>query len=150
MAMISTELLRRHSYFSGAGEETLKKLAMIGEERSYHPGEVIFEEGDAANLLGVLTRGEVDLQTRLGSGEAKTVDTLVGGDLMCWSALVKPFRTHLSGVARRETTVIVIDARKLRDLIAEDPAFGLVLMTGVSVALSHRLEGAQAQLAAVT
>ncbi len=87
--MISPEVLRRYPYFSGISNESLKQLAMIAEEKSIPANCAMFHEGDSASHLSVILKGEVNIQYTLGNGELRTVDTLVDGDLLMWSALVE-------------------------------------------------------------
>ncbi|MFV1967576.1 MAG: cyclic nucleotide-binding domain-containing protein, partial [Pirellulaceae bacterium] len=91
--MISLEQLRRYPYFADVREESLRQVAMISEEMSIPSGGVLFEEGDVADNLYIITDGEVDIEYTLGSGEKRTVDTVVGGELMMWSALVAPYKS---------------------------------------------------------
>lgn len=145
--MISPEVLRRHAYFAGGSDETLKELAMAAEELSFEEGQVLFREGEPANHLYILTKGEVDIQYELNTGEHRTVDTLVAGDMLVWSALVRPYRITALGIARRPSHVISIDARKVRELCDRDRELGFSLMNEVAQTTSHRLEGARVQLA---
>ena len=78
--MISPELLRRYPYFADISEDSLRQVAMISEERSAPNGTVIFQEGDVAEGLFIIAEGEVDIQYTLGSGEPRTVDTVVAGE----------------------------------------------------------------------
>lgn len=147
--MISPELLRRYPYFAGLSDEVLKELAMIADTLSVPGGQRMFGEGEPADHFFVIEKGEVNIQYLLGSGELRTVDTLVDGDLLVWSALIEPYRTTAIGTTTRETTLIKIDARKLRALCEQDPLLGYRLTTQVAKLLAHRLEGARVQLAAI-
>jgi len=147
--MISPEVLRRYPYFGGISEEVLKQLAMMAEEKCIAAGTVVFREGDPADHLCIITKGEVNIQYLLGSGELRTVDTLIDGDLLIWSALVEPYRTTAMGTTTKETNLVRVDGRKLRALCEADPLLGYRLMTQVAKLLAHRLEGARVQLAAV-
>jgi CRP/FNR family transcriptional regulator, cyclic AMP receptor protein len=147
--MVSPEVLRRYPHFADLSEENLKALAMIASEKTFAAGEVLFHEGDPASFFNVILSGEVEIQYTLGNGEARTVDTLVAGDILCWSALVEPYKDTANGTASKNTHVVAIDATKLRDLCAKDAALGYLLMTQVAKLLSHRLENARVQLAVV-
>lgn len=100
-----------------------------------------------ATSLYIITKGEVDIQYVLGNGEHRTVDTLVDGDLLCWSALVEPYKTTANGIARKETHLVAISGDRLRALCVADPALGYRLLTQIARLLAHRLEGARVQLA---
>ncbi len=145
--MISPEVLRRYPYFAGIDEGSLKKLAMIAEEKTVPVGTVMFREGDPASHLAIILKGEVNIQYILGSGESETVDTLVDGDLLMWSALVEPYKATALGTTTKETHLARIDATKLRLLCEQEPILGYRLMTQVARLLADRLEGARMQLA---
>jgi CRP-like cAMP-binding protein len=147
--MISPEVLRRYPYFAGIDEESLKQLAMIAEEKSVPAHTAMFREGDPATYLYVILTGEVNIQYELGSGELRTVDTLVAGDLLMWSALVEPYRATAMGTTTKETQLARIDAAKLRQFCERQPLLGYRLMTQAAKLLAHRLERARVQLAVV-
>lgn len=146
--MVSPELLRRFPCFVGLNESLLKQIAVISEERTVPAGTRLFDEGMPATHLYVIVKGEVHIQYLLGTGEMRTVDTLVDGDLLVWSALVEPYRTTAYGTTTKDTHLIGIQADKLRQLCEENPVLGYRLMTQVAKLLAHRLEGARIQLAA--
>ncbi len=147
--MISPEVLRRYPYFAGIDEESLKQLAMIAEEKAVPAASVMFREGDPATHLSVILAGEVNIQYMLGNGDLRTVDTLVEGDLLMWSALVEPYKATAVGTTTKETRLARIDAAKLRALCDKEPILGYRLMTQAAKLLAHRLESARVQLAVV-
>jgi len=146
--VISTDRLRRTPVFAAIGESQLRDLAMICDVEYFPSGAVIFREGDRADKMYLLVDGEVDIQYALGNGELRTVDTLVPGELMMWSALVEPFQSTGVGVARKASSAIAIDAARLRGICAEDLDLGHQLLVGVTKLLASRLQGARVQLAA--
>jgi len=148
MAMISPETLRRYPHFAMLGDESLKRLAMLSEERCYESKSRLFVEGGAADLLYVLVEGSVDLSTLDGRGRRRIVGTLVGGDLMALSAVIPPHTLRFSGVARERTRVIATDGPGLRRLVSEDHELGYRLLRAVATALRQRLEGTRHELAA--
>jgi CRP/FNR family transcriptional regulator, cyclic AMP receptor protein len=147
--MISPEALRRYHYFATIGEESLKALAMIAEEKEVPAGTVMFQEGDAADTLHVITQGEVEIRYLLGSGEERAVDNLVGGELLCWSALIEPYKATAIGTTVKDTQLICLDAKKVRDLCDSEPLLGYQLTKEISKLLAQRLESARVQLAAI-
>ena len=148
--MISPEILRRYPYFASIDDAILRQLAMIAEEKQHIPsGTQLFAEGEAASRLSIIVCGEVNIQYLLGNGEMRTVDTLVGGDLLGFSALIEPYKYTGFGATTQETDLVLIDAPKLRELCNRNPQLGYQLMLQVARLLAHRLEGARVQLAAV-
>ncbi len=148
--MISPELLRRYPYFAGIDEASLREIAMNTDEKQRVPiGTRLFSEGEAVKHLGLIVSGEVNIQYLLGNGEMRTVDTLVGGDLLGFSALIEPYKYTSFGTTTQPTDLVLIDASTLRDLCNRDPQLGYQLTLQVAKLLAHRLEGARVQLAAI-
>jgi CRP-like cAMP-binding protein len=147
--MISPEVLRRYPYFANVKEDSLREVAMISEEESVAAGTVIFREDDKAENLYIIAAGEIDIQYTLGSGEQRTVDTAVAGELIMWSALVEPYRSTAIGTARQDTKLVAIQGDKLRQLCEQDHDLGYRLAIGLTKLLATRLEGARVQLATV-
>ena len=145
--MISPELLRRYPYFADVSEDALKEVAMVSEEMSAASGSTLFSEGDKADKLYIITEGELDLQYTLGSGELRTVDTLVAGDLVGWSALVEPFKSTATGTVKMDLKGLMIDGLKLRDQCENRHDLGYRMLLCVTQLLATRLEGARVQLA---
>jgi CRP/FNR family transcriptional regulator, cyclic AMP receptor protein len=147
--MISPEVLRRYPYFAGISEEGLKQIAMIAEEKSIPANTRIFNEGDPATHMLLIVKGEVNIEFLLGNGELRIVDTIVGGDLLGWSALIEPYKMTANGTATKTTDMVRIDAIKLRQICEKDAQIGYRLILQIAKLLAHRLEGARVQLAVV-
>ena len=145
--MISPEVLRRYPSAAAVGEESMKAIAMMADEVTVPAKTQMFSEGDPAQYLFVIMKGEVNIQYRLGNGQLRTVDTLVEGDVLVWSALIEPYRTTAIGTTTKDCQLMRISAARLRDLCARDPLVGYQLTLAVSRLLAHRLEGARVQLA---
>jgi CRP-like cAMP-binding protein len=120
---------------------------MVSDEMSAAVGGTLFSEGDKADKLYIITEGELDLQYTLGSGELRTVDTLVAGDLVGWSALVEPYKSTATGTVKKDLKGISIDGLKLRELCEAQHDLGYRMLLCVTQLLATRLEGARVQLA---
>jgi CRP-like cAMP-binding protein len=157
--MISPEVLRRYPHFAGIGDECLKSVASISEEQDFKAGEEIFQEsssfkatariyekGEEASHLYLLTEGQVDIAFILGSGAKAVVGTLGPGDLMALSALLPPYHLTASGIARSDGKLIQIEASELRKLCEENTELGYRLMMGVAAALIGRLQDTRVEL----
>ena len=97
---------------------------MICEDVSVPAGTVMYCEGDKADKLFILVEGEVDIQYALGSGELRTVDTVVPGDLLMWSALVEPYKSTAVVAVRQNSRLIAVDAEKLHRVLRDGPEIG--------------------------
>ena len=147
--MISPEVLRRYPYFAAIREESLKEVAMLADECRLPADFRVFSEGDPARYMYIIMSGEVNIQYELGSGELRTVDTLVPGDLLVWSALVEPYKTTAIGITTKPCELVRIAAEPLRTLCERDPRVGYQLVVQVAKLLAHRLEMRRVQLASM-
>ena len=158
--MISPELLRHYPYFAGVSENCMKSVAAICEECSFKAGEKVFtesgefittapiyEKGEEAGHLMILTEGQVDIVFELSKDREFVVGTLTAGDLMAISALIPPYYLTASGIAKVDGSLIQIKAPELRQLMDENPELGYRLMRGVSQALLTRLNQTRVELA---
>ena len=109
----------------------------------------MYREGDKADKLYILVDGEVDIQYTLGSGELRTVDTIVPGELLMWSALVEPYKSTAVVTTRQASKLIGIDAEKLRAYCAKDHKVANEMLLNLTKMLATRLEGARIQLATI-
>ncbi len=161
--MISPETLRRYAHFAGLSEDCLKEVALLSEERAFKSGDRLFEEssgykasariyekGEEATHLMILTKGEVDIVFSLAEGEEVVVGTLVDGDMMAISALIPPHQFTASGIAKKDGQLIAISAPELRALCDENPELGYRLMAAAAAAIKQRLTDTRVQLAGVT
>jgi CRP-like cAMP-binding protein len=146
--MISPERLRKFPHCAQAPDEILKQVAMISEAKAFSAGEEVFREGNPAEHLMFLEKGEVNVTYRLGDDTDVIVDTLVSGDTLAWSALLEPFTLTATGVGRVGGSLIALEAAELRTLCEQNPRYGYQLMTEVARTLRSRLDATRVQLAA--
>ncbi|MGA2032380.1 MAG: Crp/Fnr family transcriptional regulator [Thermoguttaceae bacterium] len=147
--MISPECLRRYHCFVPISAETLKALAMIGEEVRVPAGTRLIGEGEPIKVFRIISEGEVDIQYLLSTGELRSVDTLGPCDIVDWPALVEPYKATAYATTTADTRLLQFDAAKLRGLCEYDPLLGYRLTSQVAKLLSDRLENARTQLVVV-
>jgi CRP-like cAMP-binding protein len=148
--MISPERLRRFPHCAGASYDMLQQVAVLANEHSFKAGEHLFEEGAPATHLLMLESGAVDIIYTLAGGRQVTVDTVVEGDLLAWSALLEPHKLTATGVARGDGVMIKVEAEPLRRLCQDNPEYGFLMMKQVANTLRSRLTATRVQLAAMS
>jgi CRP-like cAMP-binding protein len=150
--MISPEQLRRFSLFAGLDPGVFKSLSMMADEVSVSEGEWLFHEGEEADSLYLILKGTVELKLNLDEQGTRQADleTLVEGDTVGWSALVEPHIYGLAAVASAETTLVQLDAVKLREWMAENTEQGYVLMHRIAQVIKTRLNNMRVRFVSVT
>ncbi len=141
--MISPEALRFHKLFSGQDDYMLKELAMLTEVQVLNPGSWLFRQGEPAQFLYVIEDGALNLALvlhRNGDGEhVEKMGSLKRGEVLGWSALIKPHVYTLDAQATQKSRLLQIQALPLRDLLEDNPQFGYFLIKNIAEVISERL-----------
>ncbi len=125
--------------FSSITEEEMLKIAAITTDRTYQKGEMVYLEGDEGGTLYVLHKGQVKV-TRIGtSGKEQVIRVLGPGAFMGELSLLSPAPMTDNAEALEATTMCMIDGKKLKGLMLENPSIALKVIEE----LSRRLESAE-------
>ncbi len=141
--MVSPELLRRFPLFAGQSPYMLKEIAMISEEVELEAGQWLFQEKDEAKKLCLVLEGGIALTMYLylnGKGQHVSMTSpMRKGEVVGWSALVKPYIYTLGAQAIEKSKVIVIDGPALVTLLDDNPEYGYLLIKKIAEVISERL-----------
>lgn len=150
--MISPEQLRRFSLFAGLEPGLFKDIAMISEEVAFGQGEWLFRERDEADAVFLVLSGTVDLKIDLDAEGTSQADlsTVIEGELVGWSGLVEPYTYGLGCVASSDAKLVKIDADGLRELMANKPNQGLILMGQVAQVMKTRLTNLRVRFVSIS
>jgi CRP/FNR family cyclic AMP-dependent transcriptional regulator len=144
--MVSSQLLRQFPAFTRALERSVRAIAVISHEQKFKDGDTIFSEGQSADHVFLVLEGEVDVTFGINQGQV-IIDTLMPGDMVCWSAIVEPFIANATAIARTDGRLIAIDGHELRRLFERDNSLAYFVMQEIVRCLTHRLTAAHVQLA---
>lgn len=125
-------------------EDELNKLGAIAVEESYSAGTQMYQKGDEARNLFLIKAGKIVLFMDKCMGQQKTpmqvtVDMIIQGEAMGWSAVVEPYIYTLSALCIDDVELISFDAFALRKLMTDDCALGLKLMQAIAKTIATRL-----------
>ena len=148
--MVDMQILKRFPHFSGLDQNHLRQLASISQEQTVPAGTLMFKEGDEADHLYIIMRGEVLIQYPVDHGRCVSIQTLMDGDILVWSAIVEPYKAKAMGTTTADTHVLAIDAEKLRELLNADPVLAHNLMHKIAKMLAERLGNAREKLATLS
>jgi len=140
--MISPETLRRYPLFAKQSPEMLKEIALLTHKENVDAGFQLFFEGEKANSLYLILEGSVELTMNIGGkGERKIerLSPLGQGEIVGWSAIVKPHIYTLGAQTDQSSRLVVFDGEKLRMLFDENPISGYHFMNKVAEVIGHRL-----------
>ena len=140
------DVLTHFTPFSDLGSADLKIIAPLFSARTFSANAVIFEQGERATCLYLLTRGEVVIRYKPYDGETMTLNRIRPGGVFGWSAVLGN-ETYSSSVACIEPSeTLVVCGDNLRTLLVEHPQTGRLVLDRLARAVSSRWVNAQAQI----
>lgn len=139
--MVSPQQLRRLPLFAGVDYQLLKSLAMAGEEIIVPKGAWLFHEGERADALYIILNGQMNIRIRMGQRDIAppNLTTLTEGDVLGWSALVRPFVYTMGAIAHEDTVLARINGVHMCELMEQNPEMGFLLMRRLTQVLGERL-----------
>ncbi len=152
--MISPELLRRFPFFGFMQDPQLKAVAMIAEEQTYQPGDIIVDANAPAASLFFLMEGSAAYYYIVTSEHDPYykheyyISDFNPGEIFGISALIEPYTFTAAVRADRFCKLIRIDAAALRALCEVDLKLSCGLMRAVAKAAMERLQITRVQLIA--
>lgn len=139
--------LRQSPIFKDLKDEDISRLEEIGRIRTLRSGEYLFQLGDAADRLFVVTAGVIELCSPLALGDTVKdvcVESKPAGSVLGWSALVPPYRFTLSARSRGECDVVGFPRHDLQGLFEQNPSLGYTFMMRLAGVIGRRLLKLQA------
>jgi len=123
--------------FTGLDLTVLREIAETAcTETTYTKRTVVFTEGDSANALYILDKGEVDLKI----GGEKTVYRLTEkSDIFGWSSLVENAQYTATAIANTDIQAVKIDTSIMNRVFNANSLFGLKVYQRLSAVFNKRL-----------
>ena len=122
--------------------DVLADNAMLAQ---FGKGELIFREGDPANLFYLIRSGSVSLQSAPGH-EPVQVQVIGAGDVLGWSWLFPPYYWHFEARALEPVDAIFLYGTRLRELSEQDHELGYELLKRISRIVVQRLQSTRRNL----
>src|SRR5579862_8229935 len=133
------EILTQVPFFGGMGEAEIALIAGCGRNVHVDAGETIFRQGDAADDFFVIRHGTVAVGNFVPPRGELVIETLEAGELLGWSWLFPPYRSHFDARALSTVRATQFDGACLRAKCDADPVLGRDLMGRFAQVLIERL-----------
>ena len=122
--------LRRAMPFQMVSGEMLGDIAKLAKWRSHARGDILYEWGDAADDIYIVSSGSVQHLLKAQTDSAEIEKIMHGGDVFGWAAVLEGQRRRLAKtVCLERTELIQINGQALMELIKKSPATGDVIMS---------------------
>ncbi|MDH4100092.1 MAG: cyclic nucleotide-binding domain-containing protein [Nitrospirota bacterium] len=139
-------ILKDHPFFRGLEPHYLALVVGCAANVVFKEGQVLFREGEEANLFYVVRHGRIALELTSPERGALTVQTVGDGEILGWSWLIPPYHWHYTARAVEETRAITLDGKCLRGKCEEDHHLGYELLKRFAHIMEERLKATQVQL----
>lgn len=120
------EVIQSCHLFKGMNKEEIEEIcAQLQYKISKHQkGEIIFEEGDTCESLGVILSGKIELSTFFISGDVSNLITMNPGNIFGEAVLFSPKDSYpISITSVTKSEILFIDRQSLIDLMETHPIF---------------------------
>jgi len=142
--MLTSQDLKKYSYFSGLSTASLDELASKLVSVCYPDGEVIIKQGTPPDYFYFLLEGEVTIKRRNKFGQRGIMNVLSSGQAFGEVAMLTCSHRTCSVLARGNTTMLRMSKRDFEDTIMTDSAFANMLTRKAQdCATSNRLKSFQ-------
>ena len=131
--------------FEGLSEETLALLAPLFDACTCHKGR-IFEQGDPAIHLYLVTEGSVDILYKPYDAPPLTMTNVKPGGIFGWSAIAGKTVYTSSASCHEACKAMRVRGSDLRELSAKHPEAGEILLDRLAESVSSRWRNAHAQV----
>lgn len=148
--MVKVSDFSKFDMFSVFSDDKLAELSKITEKKSFKKGAQIYQEGDRANQIYLVTKGLVSMN-KIAPGEKVGIsfEKRERGDLFGTACFMKPQEYTLNAVSMQPTEVMSIDGDKLFELFQKDPDLGYKFMKEVAKIYFERYKIAKRQIHAM-
>lgn len=144
--MSIAQLLRSCELFRELDDNELAEILPLCHEVQFNEGQALFRGGQEARTFYVLRQGKVRLDYEICPQPDACQDAIIyldtPGDLICWSALVRPHRLSASGHAITPVQAVAVDATRLNELMENNSHIGFVMLKALAGIISERLKTA--------
>ena len=146
--MATNAPLSEFALFRNLPEEFLDKVAKLGKETSFSEGDFIFREGDEADQLHFLLKGEVVLKVKLTSRPEHITVSAVNQQYagFGWSGIVPPYHYTASAICDTDCEVLTVPGEDFMKLLNEDTAAGFIIMQRLTELIASRLRNSRQAL----
>jgi len=148
--MTKLEVLKKCPFVRELDDVQLKIIAEIGFEEVYEVGDSLCKQGRTQEKLFLIVDGLVGLYLEMGPMTHRQLQAASNLEVIAWSALIPPYRSHTTVKALETTRVLAFNGKELAGLCEAHPMIGSRVHRGLASVIAGRLERAFTQLMGVT
>ena len=144
--MMTYEELVLLPLFQGLKSHNLSLLAELVQRETFLDGTIIFNQGDHADKLYVLTSGRVAIRFKPEDGETLIVTEVEEGGVFGWSSALGRETYTSCAVCMMDSCAFIMRGDELRELCATYPETGVIILERLAEVIAERLRNTHAHV----
>ena len=143
--MATKAQLSEFPLFKDLSEELLDKVTELCIEETFAKGETVFREGEKADKLHFLLKGDIVLKVKLTSRPESITVSVVSQDneSFGWSGIVPPYIYTATAYCEEECRVLLLPSDEFMTLLKGNPEAGFTVMQRLTELISSRLRSSR-------
>jgi CRP/FNR family transcriptional regulator, cyclic AMP receptor protein len=134
------DCLSAHPFFAGLQSAFIEALASIAELREFQSGAYLWKQGDAAEVLYLISSGRVALEILIPHQGPLQIEAVNPGELIACSWVAEPYRWEFDARAVQDVSAVALDGKTLRQQCDEEPILGYAVLKRLIPPLQSRLQ----------
>ena len=148
--MAKFDILKKCALACELDDEQINTLAELCTEETFEIGEHLGKQGRPLEKIYVIADGLVGIYLELGPMYKRQLQAASYCEVVCWEAMIPPYRSTSTGTAIETTKVLTFTGQELLNLCLRSPGLGCKLGRGLASVVQSRLYSAYTQLMGVT
>jgi len=121
-------------------DDMIDKILPITESLKFDEGEVVFREGESAEIFYMVRRGKILLEQRISEKITISMGTVKPGYAFGWSAMLGGTTYTSDAVCAERSDIFSINGIELTRLLDKDHSMGYMMTQRVLRIIKKRLE----------
>ena len=145
-ANVVLDAMCSHEWVQRLPRQHIEKLAKLAEEKDFEPGDVLFHQGDRADIFYVIVSGTVGMKLTLPwNANSVIAQIVIAGEEIGWDAFIGEGVRCFTAKAMTSVRALLFKGGELRAECECDPQFGYLLMKQLLRVVSDRLDATRLQ-----
>lgn len=132
--------LKKVELFGNLTVEELSNIEMLLQKKSYSKNTLLFSENNPRRNIYLIYQGEVELFQRTPFGKEKRLSFFSQYDFLGEGALIDDSPHSTSARALLDTTIYILECKKLKEILTENGSLAIKLFSTISRVISRRLK----------
>jgi len=148
--MNKVDVLKKCALACELDDGQISTLAELCTEETFEIGEHLAKQGRHLEKIYVIVDGLVGIYLELGPMYKRQLQAASNCEVVCWEAMIPPYRSTSAGTAIEKTKALAFDGQQLVNLCFMKPGIGCKLGRGLASVVQSRLQSAYTQLMGVS